>query len=96
MSIYSLGSTKKYLAHIIAVLCIIKQKGLNAQCRKLGKAVVKLTRTFKDLLMTAGSKDTVLSDDDVEACKLEIERPRRCSKKPRSSTMMHLPRCTGS
>ncbi len=77
MSIYSRGNTKEYLAHIVAVLHIIKQKGLNAQCRKLGKAVVKLTRMFKDLLKAAGSKDTVLLDDDVEAHKFEIKETQK-------------------
>jgi hypothetical protein len=77
MSIYSRGNTKEYLAHIIAVLCIIKQKWLDVQCRKLRKTVVKLTRTFKDLLEAAWSKNTVLLDNDVEACKLEIEETQK-------------------
>jgi hypothetical protein len=47
LSIYSCGNTKEYLAHIVAVLCIIKQKGLDVQCRKLGKAVVNLIRTVQ-------------------------------------------------
>jgi hypothetical protein len=76
-SIYSRGNTKEYLAHIIAILQIIKQKGLNVQCRKLGKAVMKLTGTFKDLLKAAGSKETVLSDDDMEAHKLEIKETQK-------------------
>jgi hypothetical protein len=77
MSIYSRGKTEEYLAHIIAVVRIINQKGLDVQCRNLGKAVVKLTRTFKDLLKAAGSKDTVLLDNDVEACKLQIEETQK-------------------
>jgi hypothetical protein len=32
MSIYSCENTKEYPAHIVVVLCIIKQKGLDAQC----------------------------------------------------------------
>ncbi len=43
MPIFSCGNTEEYLAHIVAVLHIIKQKGLDVKCRKLGKAVVKLT-----------------------------------------------------
>jgi hypothetical protein len=35
MHIYSRENTQKYLMHIVAVLCIIKQKGLDARCRKL-------------------------------------------------------------
>ena len=30
--IYSQGNNKEYLVHIIAVLCIIKQKGLPKKC----------------------------------------------------------------
>jgi hypothetical protein len=71
------GTPRKTLAHIVAILCIIKQKGLNVQCRKLGKAVVKLTRMFKDLLKAAGSKETISSDDDVEAHKLEIKETQK-------------------
>jgi hypothetical protein len=41
MPIYSHGNTKEYLMHIVAVLCIIKQKELDMKCRKLGKAVVR-------------------------------------------------------
>jgi hypothetical protein len=66
-----------YLAHIVAVLIIIKQKGLDAKCRKLGKAVVKQSEALKNLLEAAGSKDTVLSDIDVEARKVEIEQTQQ-------------------
>jgi hypothetical protein len=51
--------------------------GLDVQCRKLRKAVVKQTRTFKDLLKATGSKDTVLSDNDVEARKLETKETQK-------------------
>jgi hypothetical protein len=71
------GSTKGYLAHLVAVLHIIMQKRLDLQCRLLGKAIVKLTGTFKDLLKADGSKGTVSSDDVVEACKLEIEETQK-------------------
>ncbi len=77
MSIYSCGNTKEYLSHIVALLHIIKLKGLDVQCRKLGKAVVKLTGTFKDLLKAAGSKDTVSLDNEVETCKLEIKETQK-------------------
>jgi hypothetical protein len=74
MSIFSRGNTEEYLAHIVA---IIKQKGLNTQCRKLTKAVDKLAGTLKNLLKAAGSRTTVLLDDDVEARKLEIEHTQQ-------------------
>jgi hypothetical protein len=72
MSIFSQGNTKEYLAHIVAVLGLISQKGLKVQCRKLAKAVDKLTTTLKNLQKAARSKTTVSSKDDVEAQKLEI------------------------
>jgi hypothetical protein len=75
--IYSHENTEEYLAHIVAVLRIIKQKGLDARCRKLGKAVVKQSKALKNLLKATGSKDTVLSDVEVEARKVEIEQTQQ-------------------
>jgi hypothetical protein len=75
--IFSRGNTEKYLAHIVAVLRIIKQKGLDAKCRKLGKAVVKQSKALKSLLEAAGSKETILLDVDVEARRVEIEQTQQ-------------------
>jgi hypothetical protein len=78
MPIYSPhGNTKEYLTHIIAVLHIIKEKGLDVKWRKVGKAVVRQSETLKNLLEAAGSKDTILLDVDVEACKVEIEQTQQ-------------------
>ena len=77
MPIYSHGNTEKYLAHIVAVLRIIKQKGLDTRCRKLGKPVVKQSKVLKNLLEATGSKDTDSSDVDVEDCKVEIEQTQQ-------------------
>ncbi len=74
MSIFFQGNTKEQLAHVVLVLCLIHQKGIAVQCRRLAKAVDKQAGTLKNLLKAAGSKTTILSDDDVEACKLEIEQ----------------------
>ncbi len=65
MPIYSCGNTKEHLAHIVAVLRIIKQKGLDAKCRRLRKAVVRQSETLMNLLEAAGSRDTVLMDVDI-------------------------------
>jgi hypothetical protein len=75
--IYSHGDTEEYLAHVVVVIHIIKQKGLDARCRNLGKAVVKLSETLKNLLEAAGSKDAVLLDDDIEAHKVEIDQTQQ-------------------
>jgi hypothetical protein len=77
MAIFSQGNTEEYLAHVATVLRLIHQKRLNVQCRKLAKAVDKPAGTLKNLLKAAGSKTTVLSMDDVEARKLEIEQTQQ-------------------
>jgi hypothetical protein len=41
MSIYSRGNNEEYLAHIVAVLQVIKQKGLPKKCQVLTKAAVR-------------------------------------------------------
>ncbi len=74
MPIYSCGNTKEYLMHIVAVLRIIKQKGLDAKCRKLGKAEVRQSEMLKNLLEAAGSRDSVLTDVD---CKVQIEQTQQ-------------------
>jgi hypothetical protein len=56
------------------ILHIIKQKGLDLKCRKLGKAVVKQSEMLKNLIKAAGSKDTVSLDVEVTARKVEIEQ----------------------
>jgi hypothetical protein len=80
MPIYSCGNTKEYLTHIVAVLCIIKQKGLHAKCRKLRKADVRQSETLKNLLKATWSRDTVSMDIDIQACKVEIEQTQQMLK----------------
>jgi hypothetical protein len=41
MPIYSCGKNNEYLMHIVVALHINKQKGLDAKCRRLEKAVVR-------------------------------------------------------
>jgi hypothetical protein len=77
MPIFSHGNTEEYHAHIIAVLHIIKQKGLDAKCRKLGKTVVRQSEALKNLLEAAGSKDTASLDIDMEACRVDIEQTKQ-------------------
>ena len=51
--IYSHGNNGEYFAHIVAVLCIIEQKGLPKKCRVLAKAVVKRSKALKNLQETS-------------------------------------------
>ena len=77
MPIYSRGNNKDYLAHIIAVLPIIKQKGLPKKCRMLAKAVVRRSEELKNLQEAAGSQKTVLISVIVTARKVEIEQTQQ-------------------
>ncbi len=47
--IYSRGNNEEYLVHVVAVLCIIKQKKLPRKCRVLAKAVVSWSKVLKNL-----------------------------------------------
>jgi hypothetical protein len=76
-AIFSQGNTEEYLAHVVAVLCLIHQKGLDMKCRRLAKAVDKLAGMLENILKAAGSKTTISSDDDMEAPKLEIEQTQQ-------------------
>jgi hypothetical protein len=55
MSIYSCGNNMEYLAHIVAVLQVIEQKGLPKKCRVLAKAVVRRSEALKNLQEAAES-----------------------------------------
>jgi hypothetical protein len=72
--IYSRGNNEEYLAHVVAVLCIIKQKRLPKKCRVLAKAVVRWSEALKNLQEAAESRDTVSTSVDVQARKVEIEQ----------------------
>jgi hypothetical protein len=74
-------NTKEYLAHIVAVLQIIDQKGLPKKCRMLAKAVVKGSEALKNLLEAAGSQDIVSANVDVQARKVEIEQTQQMLQK---------------
>ncbi len=72
--LFSHGNNKEYLAHIVAVLRNIKQKGLHKKCRVLAKAVVKQSKALKSLQEAAESRDTISTSIDVTARKVEIEQ----------------------
>jgi hypothetical protein len=73
MPIYTCGNNKEYLAHIVAVLQVIDQKGLPKKCRVLAKAVEKRSEALKNLHEAVGSQETISASVDVTACKVEIE-----------------------
>ncbi len=69
--IFSHGNNKEYIAHIVVVLRIIEQKGLQKKCRVYAKAVVKRQAALKNL--QEASEPQAMSVD-VAACKVEIEQ----------------------
>jgi hypothetical protein len=73
MPIYSHGNNEEYLAHIVAVLRVIEQKGLPKKCQVLAKAVARRSEVLKNLQEAAESRDTVLMSVDVMAPKVKIE-----------------------
>jgi hypothetical protein len=77
MPIYSRGNNEEYLAHIIAVLRIIDQKGLPKKGMVLAKAVARQSEALKNLQEAAGSRETVLTRVDVMARKVEIEQTQQ-------------------
>ncbi len=55
MPIYSRGNNEEYLMHVVAVLRVIKQKGLPKKCQVLAKAVVRRSKALKNLQEAAES-----------------------------------------
>jgi hypothetical protein len=72
--IFSCGNNKEYIAHIVVVLRIIKQKGLQKKCCVYAKAVAKWQAALKNLQEALEPQDTILTSVDVAACKVEIEQ----------------------
>jgi hypothetical protein len=77
MPIYSCGDDEEYLTHIVAVLRVIKQKGLPKKCQVLVKAVVRWSEALKNLQEAAELQDTGSTTIDVMACKVEIEQTQQ-------------------
>jgi hypothetical protein len=72
--IFSHGNNEEYIAHIVAVLRIIDQKGLPKKCRVLAKAVVKRSEALKNFQEAVESRDTISTSIDITACMVEIEQ----------------------
>jgi hypothetical protein len=71
MTIFSHSNTEEYLAHIVTVVHLINQIGLNVHYRKLAKLLDKLTGILENLQKSIGSKGLSFKEDQ-EACKVEV------------------------
>jgi hypothetical protein len=74
MPICSRGNKEEYLAHIVAVLQVIEQKGLPKKCWVLAKAVARWSEALKNLQEATESRDTISTSVDVTAHKVKIEQ----------------------
>ncbi len=74
LTILSQENNEEYLAHIIAVLCLISnQKGLNVLCRKVVKMLEKQAMTLGELEKSIGPKG-LSSKEDQEARRVELKQ----------------------
>ncbi len=75
MMIFAKGNPKEYLQHVIAVLRLISQKGLNTKCRAAGKELVRISEVLEALKRKPnGPKGVTSSENDQEALKEELEQ----------------------
>jgi hypothetical protein len=85
--IFSHGNNKEYLAHIVAVLRIIEQKGLPKKCQVLAKAVVKRSKALKNLQEALQSQHLLM----LRPARWRLSRLQVCSKRPRRLTTRQSP-----
>jgi hypothetical protein len=50
MTIFVKGNPEDYLQHLIAVLCLITEKGLDAACRNLAKELERASKVLEALV----------------------------------------------
>ncbi len=71
MSIFTEGSPEDYLQHIIAVLCLIDQKGLHVQCKKHAKEMKNAAASLGALKRKSIGPQEPSSKKDQEALESE-------------------------
>ena len=68
MTIFAKGNPKEYLQHVIAVLRLINQKGLDVKCRETSKELVKTSEVLEALKCKSGGPEKAsASKNDMEA-----------------------------
>jgi hypothetical protein len=74
MTIFAKGNPEEYLQHVIAVLRLINQKGLDAKCREAGKELVKTYEVLEALKRKLEGPRGVSSENDQEALEEELKQ----------------------
>jgi hypothetical protein len=96
MPIYSSGNNKEYLVHKVAVLRVIKHKGLSKKCRVLAKAVVRRSKALKNLQESTESRDTVSTSVAIMAHKVEIEQTQQMLQEAQKAQSRQSPSRTSN
>ncbi len=74
MKIFARGNPEEYLQHVIAVLRLINQKGLDTKCREAGKELVKTSKVLEALKRKPnGPRGTSVSKNNQEALEEELK-----------------------
>jgi hypothetical protein len=75
MKIFAKGNPEEYLQHVIAVLHLINQKGLDTKCREAGKELVKTSKVLEALkCKPEGPKGTSVSKNNQEVLEEELKQ----------------------
>jgi hypothetical protein len=76
MQIFAKGNPEEYLLHLQAVLCLIGNKGLDAQCKKLVKERNEQTTVLEALKHKYIGPWNSSSKEDPDKIKAEIKETR--------------------
>jgi hypothetical protein len=75
MTIFAKGNPEEYLQHVIAVLRLINQKGLDTKCRESAKELLKTSQVLEALKReSVGTEKASASRNDQEAQKEELKQ----------------------
>jgi hypothetical protein len=84
MSAFGNGNNEKYLVHVIAVMCLIDQKGMDQDVKKAFEVLVEVRRELQPLLE--------FTDNETETTKEECKKIFSTRKSLRPSVILHLQR----
>ncbi len=81
MMIFAKGNPKEYLQHVIAVLHLINQKGLDTKCRESAKELFKTSEVLEALKRKSGGTEKASAlRNDQEAQKEELKQTQEMCK----------------
>jgi hypothetical protein len=90
MTIFTKGNSEDYLQHLITVLCLITQKGLDATCRCSAKELERASNVLEALVHNPIGPQGLNSKEDLAARTIEKKQTQemlKSTKKEHESTM---------